>query len=126
MIEIDQFEAWLNSYGRCWESGDSSAIKNLFTDDARYYETPFDEPMIGLEAISNYWRKGTQESQTSVRFTYSTVAVAKDKGLSRWSASFVRVPSGNKVELDAFLEAEFATDGRCSRFNEWWHRREFA
>lgn len=25
-----------------------------------YYQTPFDEPMIGRKAISQYWNKGAQ------------------------------------------------------------------
>ena len=126
MINMERFDVWLSAYGKCWESGDSKGITELFTDNAHYFETPFDEPMVGIKAIEQYWREGAAQAQKEVTFNFSAVAVTETKGLSHWSASFVRVPSGVQVELDGFLEAEFATDGRCSSFREWWHRKEIA
>lgn len=57
-MNTTQFEKWLNAYGACWEKGDSKAILSLFSDDSYYYETPFDEPMVGLAEIEKYWSEG--------------------------------------------------------------------
>lgn len=118
------FEAWLVKYGAAWQTGDADAVITLFTDDARYYENPFADPMVGRNAIRRYWSEGAGESQKDVRFTHRAIAVTGGKGLAQWQASFVRVPSGSQVELDGFLTADFDTSGKCSVFREWWHRRE--
>lgn len=123
-ISFDDFEKWLEAYGAAWQGGDAGAVIGLFADDARYHENPFADPMVGREAIGRYWNAGAGDSQKDVQFTHRAVATTEGRGLAHWRASFVRVPSGNRVELDGFLMAEFDADGKCVIFREWWHRRE--
>ena len=123
-ISMDEFREWLDAYGAAWQDGDAQAAHNLFTDDAEYYETPFGNPMVGRDAIRRYWSEGAGESQEGVRFLHEAIAVLESKGFAQWQATFVRIPSGNHVELDGFLMAEFDGAGKCSVFREWWHRRE--
>lgn len=120
------FDRWLVAYGRAWETGDPAAVAVLFATDAIYHETPFDPPLIGVGAIEAYWREGAGQAQRDVVFQYDIVAVSQDRGVSQWTASFVRVPSGIRVHLDGMLAARFDADGRCMEFREWWHRREEA
>ena len=126
MLTIELFESWLIEYGDCWKIGDSEGIRELFSDNAHYYETPFDDPMVGLEAIEKYWQEGARHAQKEVKFSFSGTAIAGNRGFARWSASFVRVPSEKSVEIEGFLEAEFTSSGLCSSFREWWHRKESA
>lgn len=123
-MRVDEFNQWLAAYGRAWETGDSAAVVALFAPDAAYYETPFDPPMVGLAAIETYWREGAGLAQRDVAFGFDVVAIRGNRGLSHWTASFVRVPSGVRVRLDGILSARFDADGRCVEFREWWHRRE--
>ncbi len=124
LLTMNDFEKWLSAYGAAWRTGDAQAAIELFSSDAEYYETPFDDPMVGLDAIHQYWREGAGESQKDVSFSYQALAIVENAGLARWQATFVRIPSGIQVELDGFLLAEFGDDGKCSMFREWWHRRE--
>lgn len=123
-LSLDRFEAWLNSYGTAWQKGDARAAIELFADGAAYHETPFDEPMLGKEAIYKYWSEGAGESQRDIRFAFDVVTVKENRGFARWHASFVRVRSGAHVELDGILSADFDDDGKCLVFREWWHRKE--
>jgi ketosteroid isomerase-like protein len=123
-LSMAQFTGWLNAYGAAWEAGDADAAVALFTADAAYYETPFDDPMVGTEAIHRYWTGGAGESQKEVEFSHEALAVVGNVGLARWHASFVRIRTEKHVELDGFLMAEFAGAGKCAVFREWWHRRE--
>jgi hypothetical protein len=118
------FDDWVRAYGRAWETGDPSAVVTLFAADAAYHETPFDEPMVGTEAIRQYWSEGAGLSQRDVRFGFTTLATTDRTGIAHWRASFTRVPSGVGVELDGVLAAEFDGEGRRRVFREWWHRRE--
>lgn len=124
MITFEQFERWLIGYGKAWESGDPQLAVELFTEDARYFETPFDEPMIGRQAIYRYWSEGAGQAQRDIQFAYRVLGLNQNNGIAHWEAKFVRIPSGRQVELNGVLLAEFDEGGRCSVFREWWHRRE--
>lgn len=118
------FEDWMRAYGQAWEAGDPDAAALLFTVDAAYHETPFDEPMVGTQAIHRYWLEGAKQAQKNVRFSFAILGTAGRTGISMWRASFERVPSGKSVQLDGILTAEFDPSGRCQVFREWWHRLE--
>ena len=126
MITFEQFERWLIGYGKAWESGNPHLAVELFTDDARYFETPFDEPMIGRQTIYRYWSDGAGQAQRDVKFTYRILSLDQNVGMAHWEATFVRIPSDQQVELNGVLLAEFDEGGKCSVFREWWHRREIA
>ncbi len=118
------FSEWLDRYGDAWRSGDADGVTKLFSAEARYEETPFDEPMIGHGAIRRYWAEGAGMAQKEIRFGYDMLSVRNDTGIAHWTASFVRIPSGIFVELDGVLLARFSPDGLCVQFREWWHLRE--
>jgi hypothetical protein len=117
----EDIRGWLDAYGRAWETRDSAAAAELFTEDAVYHETPFDEPMRGRAEISDYWSDVTR-SQDDVRFSYEILAAPE--GVARWRADFLRLPARTPVRLDGILLARLDADGRCAEFREWWHRRE--
>jgi len=119
-----RFKRWLEAYREAWEQGKPDAVVKLFADGAHYHETPFDEPMVGADAIRRYWEEGAEQGQRDVEFSYEIAAVTKRTGFAYWNATFVRVPSGRAVELDGFLRADFDADDHCTVFREWWHRRE--
>ncbi len=68
LISFKDFDNWLRRYGDAWEKGDSGSTKALFTSDVHYYETPFDDPMIGLDMIYKYWRDNAELGQENVTF----------------------------------------------------------
>jgi hypothetical protein len=119
----DTFGGWLDAYGRAWEAGDPEAAARLFTDDATYHETLFDEPMRSRAQISEYW-SGVPRSQDDVRFSYEILATSEEEGVAHWSARFVRLPTRTPVELDGILLAKLDAGGRCTEFREWWHCQE--
>jgi hypothetical protein len=123
-IRLKDFENWLRKYGDAWEKGDPGATEALFTSDAHYYETPFDDPMIGLDEIYKYWKNNAVLGQEEVHFSYEALAVHKNIGVAHWRANFIRLPSGNRVTLDGIFKVEFSDDGKCQIFREWWHRIE--
>lgn len=123
MNEEKQFVLWLAAYGRAWETGDAQAAGALFSQDARYFETPFDEPFRGRGAISAYW-SDVPRLQEQITFRYQVLAFAADQGIARWWAEFTRRPSQSRVRLDGILLAQFDQAGLCHTFREWWHRQE--
>jgi uncharacterized protein (TIGR02246 family) len=123
MVDARAFEEWLDALRRAWEGRDPDAAALLFTEDATYQETPFDEPMRGRAAIRAYW-EAVPTSQRQIKFESEVLAfTGHGEGLARWRTSFVRFPSGVPVELDGILLIRLV-GGQCAEFREWWHRRE--
>jgi hypothetical protein len=123
-VDEQGFNDWLAAYGRAWEERDPAAAVALFTEGADYYETPFDAPFSGREAIYDYWA-AVPKYQRDIRFGYELLSVRDNVGIARWWCAFTRVPGGQRVRLDGiFVLTMDEGSGRCGRFEEWWHRQE--
>jgi ketosteroid isomerase-like protein len=109
----------LEKYGDAWETFDGDAWVALFSDDAEYHEEPFGEPLVGHNAIRAYLLDASA-SQRDVDFTVERHWVSGETILAAWHSTFTRVPSGENARIAGFLTAEVDSDGRISRFREWW------
>lgn len=118
-----EFANWLERYGQAWVKRDPEAALKLFASDARYYETPFDAPLVGRAAIGRYWQH-VSESQENISFKATPLAIVTSACIARWRAKFTRIPNGTRVELDGVFLLKFDSQGLCVELREWWHRRE--
>ena len=119
-----EFQQWLTRYGEAWIQGDPLAAISLFSENAAYYEEPFQSPMVGREAIKKYWTEGAQEGQQEITFDFQMITLKNNSGYAHWQATFRRVPIQTSVALDGILLAKFNRAGECTEFREWWHRQE--
>ena len=117
------FSAWLEKYGRAWETRDGKAAAELYAEDGTYQVTPFVEPMRGRAAILDYWTHVAQ-TEEQVQFSYEILAVTSEQGIARWWASFVIVPPGLKTRLDGIFVIALDDHGKCARLREWWHKQQ--
>jgi hypothetical protein len=109
-------EAWLARYERAWRTAGTASLGELFTADATYQQSPYEEPLAGLAAIAKMWkaeREGANEAFTMA----STVAALDGK------VAVVRVDVAYEKALpreyrDLWV-IRFADDGRCAAFEEW-------
>jgi hypothetical protein len=46
-VALEEFDRWLDVYGRAWERKDIDAFVGCFTEDVIYYWGPWDEPLPG-------------------------------------------------------------------------------
>ncbi len=122
-MNLDSFKVWLDAYGQAWENRDEQAAASIFTDDATYRETPFDELMRGREAILKYWADETH-AQEQIKFSCEILAVSENRGIARWQTSFARIPSKSQVKLDGIFVVYLNAENLCTVFEEWWHREE--
>ena len=115
----DQVEAWLAGYKAAWEGLDPDKAASLFTDDATYQDTPFNEPYQGPAGVRAYWA-GVTADQKDVVFTANILAVSGNTGLVHWHSAFTQPSSGATVVLDGMFALDFAGD-LVRRLREWWH-----
>jgi hypothetical protein len=118
------FDQWLTRYSQASIANDPQASAELFAPDARYYESPFDEPLVGRTAIYDYWAAGAQHL-TDKHATHTILAVRGQVGIARWQARFTDRRTASPIALDCVFVAEFDEQGRCNVFREWWHYREY-
>jgi ketosteroid isomerase-like protein len=119
-MERTTFESWLDAYKRAWEARDPEDAADLFTADATYQETPFEEPVRGTDGIRDYWSDATRY-QEGVEFSYEILATTESGGIAHWHSEFTRLSSGSAVELDGVFLVELDASGKCTEFREWWH-----
>jgi hypothetical protein len=119
----ERFTSWMTAYGRASAQNDPQASADLFALDARYHESPFDEPMIGREAIFEYWNKGAQTLKDK-ESSFEILSIQDSRGIARWRSSFTVIESGKRFALDCLFVVEFDDEGLCKTFREWWHFQE--
>jgi len=119
----ERFAAWLDAYGQASAENDPQASADLFAENAEYYENPFDEPMVGREAIFDYWSKGAQNLKDK-EATFEILSVNGNTGIARWQSNFTVIESGKRLALDCLFVVEYDEDGLCHTFREWWHIRD--
>lgn len=119
-LSLEAFINWLDIYGRASKENDAKASTDLFALDAEYYETPFEKPMVGRDAIYQYWNQGAQDYKDK-EFTYEVLSLKGYLGIARWQSQFTNIDTGMRHALDCIFLVEFDEDGKCSVFREWWH-----
>jgi len=119
MIDYATGADLLEAYGTAWQSFDGDAWVALFTDDAEYHGDPFGAPLVGHNALREFMLESA-ETQRDVDFTVERHWVSGSTVLAAWHASWIRRDGGDRVRTAGFLTADVASDGRISRFHEWW------
>jgi hypothetical protein len=120
-------QAWLDRYVEAWRTYDPDAIRGLFSADAVYRYYPWDEPVIGADAILQDWVEpggdatrrdtpGTYDAHYEPWLWHADQAVAI--GVSRYWKD------GTRTDLDrtfhnCFL-LRFDDAGRCTSFTEYY------
>jgi hypothetical protein len=93
----------------------------LFTEDATYQETPFDEVMRGSDAIRAYWSE-VPDYHRDISFSWEVLEVADDRVIAHWRTTYTAVKTGVPSTLDGMFLLEFdPASGRCRSLREWWH-----
>ncbi|MBU6421130.1 MAG: nuclear transport factor 2 family protein [Gammaproteobacteria bacterium] len=122
---VDRVEAsgWFRQINSAWERLDAAAATALFADNAEYRDYPFDTPLRGRQAIRTYWND-VARGQRDVHTSYEVLSACGHTSIVHWTASFVRVPSGQKVRLDGIAEITLNEHGKAVLFREWWDREQ--
>ncbi len=116
---------WLAGYEAAWRAPGTEDLAGLFTSDAVYLQSPYDQPVAGLDAIKRMWedeREGPDEV-----FTLATDVLAVD-GPTAVVRAEVHYGDPLRQEYRDLWVIRLAEDGRCTWFEEWpyWPGRPYA
>ncbi len=123
--------AWLAAYVEAWKSYDREAIGALFTDDVTYRYHPYDEPVVGRQAVVESWlgeggHEGASERDAEGTYdaSYRPVAVDGDVAVATGTSTYLKEPGGPVDRIyDNCIVMRFDGDGRCQEYAEWYMKR---
>ena len=130
---VDQIavQDWLDRYVRAWLTYEPGQIGELFSDDVEYRYHPYDDPIVGRDAVVASWLGDTSEAGASSRdepgtfeASYAPVAVEGDVAVATGTSSYRDEPRSlfTKVFHNCFVIG-FDADGRCRAFTEFYMRQ---
>lgn len=114
MISRGDVEAWIAAYERAWRTAGVEMLRELFSDDATYRMSPYEEPVRGLEAIGELWERERQGPDETFEISHEILAVEGDTAVAR-----IEVAYGSGAEYRDLWVVRFAPHGRCREFEEW-------
>jgi hypothetical protein len=119
-------QAWLDRYVEAWRANQSEPIEQLFTEDAVYSYRPWDSDghtVRGREAIVATWLE-EPDAPGSWDAHYEPWAVDGDRAVAvGWSRYDATGTHPERLYHNAYL-LEFAPDGRCRSFHEFYMLQE--
>jgi ketosteroid isomerase-like protein len=116
VIDRESVGRWLAGYEAAWRAPGAEALARLFTSDAVYSQSPYEEPVTGLDAIKRMWEEEREGPDEAFTLTAGIVAVDDPAAVVR-----VEVYYGDPIvqEYRDLWVIRFADDGRCTWFEEW-------
>lgn len=112
--------ALVDLFGQGWARGNPETIISVFTEDARFVETPFAQPLVGSAAIREYWRE-IPYYQSEITFTSGEIFVAGPWFSTEFKCTFRRRRTGEWVEARGALFCETNGD-KITEMRMYWHR----
>ena len=127
----DAAQDWLNRYVDAWISYDRADIARLFSDDVAYRYHPYDEPIVGRDAVVASWLGDLESDDASTRDApgtyeadYAPIAVDGDTVVATGSSRYRDEPGGPVVRTyENCFVMRFDGEGRCREFTEYYLRR---
>ena len=114
MTDTATVNRWIEAYLRAWESNSADDIGRLFTDDAVYLTEPFSPPVVGRQAIVDFWLDA-QDAPDDWTFEWNPVALEGDTAVIEGRAAY-----SSKYDYRNIWVIGFAADGRAHSFTEWY------
>ena len=112
---------WVDRYIAAWRRSDAADLGDLFTEDVAYRTSPYEEPMVGYDALAEFW---VGDADADFAVTAEPVAAEGDRAVVRLEVDY----RGDKPQQYRDLWVlRFADDGRVADFEEWayWPGKPF-
>jgi ketosteroid isomerase-like protein len=130
-VDRTDAQAWLDRYVAAWLSYDADDIASLFTEDVLYRYHPYDDPIVGREAVVASWLgeansdgASTRDAPGTYAAQYEPVAVDGEIVVATGTSSYRERLDGPIVRVyhNCFV-MRFDAEGRCQEFTEYYIRR---
>ena len=130
-MDRDSAQRWLDAYVEAWRTYDPDQVRTLFSDDVVYRYHPYDEAVVGADAVVESWLGESDADGASTRdapgthdANFEPVAVDGDTVFALGWAKYFKGPGGpvDRVYDNCFVMT-FDDASRCREFTEFYTRR---
>lgn len=126
-VTHESVQAWLDAYVHAWETYDPKDIEALFAEDAEYRYHPADQPEVGRDLIVFGWLNPNgdpsgRDKPGTFAGEYAPFAVDGNRAVAVGTSTYWTDATRSKVSQIYYNNwlLEFAPDGRCSSFIEYF------
>jgi ketosteroid isomerase-like protein len=118
MTDRSSVREWLTGYEVAWRAPGTKGLADLFTEDATYLQSPYEQPVTGLDAIGRMWEREREGPGEIFTLATDIVAVDGQVAVVRAEVSYGDPPTQEYRDLWVIRFAAEG-DGRCAWFEEW-------
>lgn len=130
-MDHETAQQWLDRYVGAWMSYDPVDIAQLFSQDVVYRYHPYDEPVVGRDAVVASWLGepasgdgSTPDAPGTYEAAYAPVAVDGDVVVATGTSRYREAPGGPVTRTyDNCFVMRFDAEARCREFTEYYLRR---
>jgi ketosteroid isomerase-like protein len=124
MIDRATVSQWIADYEGAWRTPGTEGLPELFSDDATYLQSPYEAPVVGIDAIRRMWDEGRESFDEIFTLVTEIVAVEGDTAVVRAEVHYG--PPLEQEYRDLWV-LRFDGSGCCARFEEWpfWPGRPY-
>ncbi len=115
----ERFEHWFENLIRIWVAKNPNKVADMVAEKFIWYETPFDQPLTTKVDLLKEWQTILDQEEISV--IYEIYSIEGDLAIAHWHASFTRVLSQEKAELDGIYKVVLDSEGKCTEFRQWYN-----
>ena len=134
IVDRSDVDLWLKRYVDAWKSYDRSEIESLFGEGIHYRYHPYDEPIVGKEAVVKSWMGELDHADASTRDepgtfdgSYRCIAVDGQTAVATGHTTYLTELGGDIDRIyDNCYVMTFDDNGRCTEFTEWFMQRPSA
>lgn len=105
------------------ERRDVDLAVSLFREDAEYRPDPFEDALVGANAIRATWNERVA-ARANAELDAEQVWAVGATVLARWHGAYTRRVDAQRVRQRGFLTLELDPEGRIARMREWTLTRE--
>lgn len=110
----------IDTFGKGWAKPNVDLLLSVFAADAVFVETPFSDPIRGVEGIRRWWLD-VPFSQSEISFTSGEIYAAGPWFSTEFKCVFRRKRTGEWVDARGAIFCETA-GGQVTEMRMYWHR----
>jgi ketosteroid isomerase-like protein len=115
-VRRDDVSSWVAAYEGAWRTAGTEPLAELFSADATYRMSPYEEPANGLAQIAELWERERKGPDEPFEMSHEIVAVEGDTAVIGVDVEY---GGPDRLEYRDLWIVRFADDGRCREFEEW-------
>jgi ketosteroid isomerase-like protein len=116
MTDRQAVSQWVAEFEAAWRTPGTAILAQLFTDDAGYQRSPYEQPIVGLQAIGRMWEAERDGPDEVFSLSAKILAVEGEVAVVRAEVSYGDPAS---QEYRDIWVLRLRDDGRCSWFEQW-------